>query len=170
MRFLSRLIGVAPLYVGLVCAFVAAQEARSQELLRLGDPKVAAEAFQRYGPVDLNLDTPDWPLLAITLEGRLFYVEFYGCNSPLTKPECSVLGINTILPMRPGYSASMARVSEFNFSSPFLQMAIAQNGDVLIRHDFIVAGGVTEAYLDVIVDGWLAFFDDAVRLALTADP
>lgn len=131
----------------------------------LGDPEVALAYARKWGPAELDAGRAGWPIIQGEKEGRTYWIEFFGCESPLTAPACSTIGFRTIL--EPGECGGwdLAAVAELNRRMSYATYLLAPDGSgrLIVGQEQVVAGVVLPVGADVIFDRWWVLADEPLN-------
>ncbi len=137
------------LHFAVLCGLaLSGTPALAQDLIDGTDPARVLEIARGYGFAELDTDAQGDPMVVARMNGTAYRVFFYGCSDGR---DCSSLQFWT-------YSAAPAdalvAVNDWNREFRFGSAFIDADGDVAIRLDVNLFGGVSGRNLDDTFDWW----------------
>jgi hypothetical protein len=159
-------MSMRPVLAAVLCAGLAAPAAAqdrqaappAEALLTAADPAPILAIARGWGWAELATDSAGDPMIRGRRAGQAYWVYFYDCTA---SRDCLNIQFRTIFPLPAGVSANA--INRWNGETRFGKAYIDDEGDLVVKLDVNLWGGVSAANLDDTFDWWFTVTAAAQR-------
>lgn len=156
-----RFMAIVVMLVGLIATAV---EARAEDkgscaggLVCASNPKTVADVMVADGyRAKIDADNQGDPAIASAASGYNFDVLFYGC---VEHKRCDSLQFRATF--EKSGASDVVRMNEWNRERRFSQMAVRDDGTIILTYDVSTIGGLTKANFSDVLNWWATILGEA---------